>query len=65
MKTLPTTDQIKVKIHNGNRFFLTVAGIATAVLCCMALWYEANPSAHIDAKTPRLLVLETQKSITL
>jgi hypothetical protein len=64
MKTLLTTDKPNVIISKSNRTMLTGAGLVTAFLCTMALWYDANASDHIDTTARRLLVLETPKTIT-
>ena len=60
MKTLHTTDNsMMTGRRKPSRSILTLAGIAIAVICSMALKYDARTSAQHG---PRLLLLETPKN---
>lgn len=69
MKTLDTTQQNVSPIRERIRFGLTLAGIVTAIICSMALLFEAKASEKESGisqltESPKVLVADVSMKIT-
>jgi hypothetical protein len=69
MKTLDNTQQNASSIRERIRIGLTLAGIVTAIICSMALLFEAQASEKESdisqfVETPKVMVADLSMKIT-